>query len=198
VYGPTLNGAVPECTGQTKCDTSVPLRSTAERLEEQAPRSRALCQREQRGARPIDTVSLVAVVPPPGREQYAADCRRSCRVDRGCSHSQNAGARWREREHTGLDERSMARRTTGVALTVGVPDDVPSRTRSRPGGASHCIAARHAFSDRGPWDRRDHICRRTPGSVVAYSARSVVHVVTFRPLLLCNAAQTGTHDRVTL
>ena len=70
-------------------------------------------------------------------------------------------------------------------------------------GCSHCIAARHAFSDRGPWDRRDHICRKTRGSVVAYSARSVVHVVTrapdrFRALLLCNVAQTGTQERVTL
>jgi hypothetical protein len=136
--GSVRTGAERRCSRvhrQTKCDTSVPLRSTAERLEEQAPRSRALCEREQRGARSIDTVCPVAVVPPPGRGPYAADCRRSCRVDRGCSHSQNAGARWREREHTGLDERSMARRTTGVALTVGVPDDVPSRTRSRPGGA---------------------------------------------------------------
>ena len=134
-YGPALNGAVPECTGTPQCNTCVLPRGAAERLKNKRLASRELCDREQRGARPIDTVCPVAVVPPPGREPYAADCRRSCRVDRGSSHSQNAGARWREREHTGLDERSMARRTTGVALTVGVPDDVPSRTRSRPGGA---------------------------------------------------------------
>jgi hypothetical protein len=159
--GSVRTGAERRCSRvhrQTKCDTSVPLRSTAERLEEHAPRSRALCEREQRGARSIDTVCPVAVVPPPGRGPYAADCRRSCRVDRGCSHSQNAGARWREREHTGLDERSMARRTTGVALTVGVPDNVPSRTRSRPGEYEHCGSRQMARPPRStaspPTDRR--------------------------------------------
>ena len=63
--GSVRTGAERRCSRvhrQTKCDTSVPLRSTAERLEEQAPRSRALCEREQRGARPIDTVCAVAVV----------------------------------------------------------------------------------------------------------------------------------------
>ena len=38
-------------------------------------------------------------------EPYAADRRRSDRVDRRCNYSQNAGARRREREHTRLDER---------------------------------------------------------------------------------------------
>jgi len=121
-------------TSSVTCNTCVPFGAQPSGLKNKRL-AVVRCAREQRGARPIDTVCPVAVVPPPGREPYAADCRRSCRVDRGCSHSQNAGARWREREHTGLDERSMARRTTGVALTVGVPDDVPSRARSRPGGA---------------------------------------------------------------
>ena len=133
-YGPALNGAVPECTGTPQCNTCAPPRGTAERLKNKRLARRALCDREQRGARPIDTVCAVAVVAP-GREPYAADRRRSHRVERGRHHSQNAGARWRDREHTRLDERTMARRTSGIALTVGVPDDVPSRTRSRPGGA---------------------------------------------------------------
>jgi len=42
-------------------------RSTAERLKHKRLASRALCDREQRGARPIDTVCAVTVVAP-GRE----------------------------------------------------------------------------------------------------------------------------------
>ena len=45
----------------------------------------------------------------PSREPYALDRRRSHRVDRGCDHPQNAGARQHERQHTRLDERAMAR-----------------------------------------------------------------------------------------
>ena len=43
----------------------------------------------------------------PSREPYAVDRRRSHRVDRGCDHPRNAGAR--RRQHTRLDERAMAR-----------------------------------------------------------------------------------------
>ena len=61
-YGPALNGAVPECTGTPQCNTCVLPRGAAERLTNKRLASRELCDREQRGARPIDTVCAVAVV----------------------------------------------------------------------------------------------------------------------------------------
>src|SRR4030095_5547597 len=89
---------------QGSCQHMRALRSTAESLKNKRLASRALCDREQREARLIDTVCAVAVVAP-GEEPYAADRRRSHRVDRGCHHSQDAGTKWRERENTRLDER---------------------------------------------------------------------------------------------
>lgn len=35
------------------------------------------------------------------------------------------GCRWRERRHARLDERAMADRPSGIALTVGVPEEIP-------------------------------------------------------------------------
>jgi hypothetical protein len=55
VYGPAVNGAVPECTGTPQSNRSVP--SGAQPKAERPSASHALCDREQRGVRPIDTVA---------------------------------------------------------------------------------------------------------------------------------------------
>jgi hypothetical protein len=119
--------------------------------------SAGLCDREQRRAALLATVRGMKGAAP-CREPYAADRRRSHRVDRGCDHPQNAGPRRHERQHTRLDERAMARRTSRVAHTVS-----------------------NAIPDSGPWDRRDRI-RSTP-PVTGATLRSMQSVL-FRAVLL--------------
>jgi hypothetical protein len=116
--GAARDGAVPECTGARSQHIRA-LRAWA--AGEQC--ARTVCDQGQRRAGPPGTVGSTGLVEA-DRGPYAADRRRSRRIDRGGDPPQNTGARWCEWKGPWLDEREMARPTSGVAVSVVGP---PSR-----------------------------------------------------------------------
>ena len=98
-YGPSLNGAVPDCT--------------------QGPRARRVVH-NRTDSRPQKCKDRSYAVrrPRSRRNPYAVHRWRRHRAGRGCDYPQNAGTNWREPRRSRPDERAMALRTPRGALAL--------------------------------------------------------------------------------